>query len=72
MYINVSAAATVTLEDDKAGGDEAIWKGEYAANSGVTIHFGEMYPLASGEDAADLLVTTSAGNIYITVVGYEV
>lgn len=72
MYLNVSAAATVTLEDDKAGGDEAIWKGEYAANSGVTIYFGEQYPLASGEDAADLLITTTAGNVYVTVVGYEV
>jgi hypothetical protein len=72
MYLNVSAAATVTLEDDKAGGDEAIWKGEYAANSGVTIYFGEKYPLASGEDAADLIVTTSAGNIYCTVTGYEI
>jgi hypothetical protein len=72
MYINVSAAATVTLEDDKAGGDEAIWKGEYAANSGVTIYFGEKYPLASGEDAADLLITTSAGNVYVTVTGYEI
>lgn len=72
MFINTSAAATVTFEDDKAGGDEAIMKMELAANSGMTINFGEQYPLASGEDAADLLVTTSAGNIYITVTGYEI
>ena len=72
MHINSSAAATVTLEDDKAGGDEAIWKMDMAANSGETINFSEMYPLASGEDAADLIVTTSAGNIYITVTGYEI
>lgn len=72
MYIQTSAAATVTLEDDLAAGDSAIWKGEYAANGGATIHFGEKYPLASGEDAADLIVTTSAGNIYITVTGYEI
>jgi hypothetical protein len=72
MFINVSAAATVTFEDDKAGGDEAVMKMELAANSGMTINFGELYPLASGEDAADLIVTTSAGNIYITVTGYEV
>lgn len=72
MYINVSAAATVTLEDDLAGGDSAVWKGEYAANSGITIHFGEKYPLASGEDAADLIITTSAGNVYVTVTGYEI
>lgn len=72
MYLNVSAACTVTLEDDKAGGDDPVWKGEYAANSGVTIYFGEQYPMASGEDAADLLITTTAGNVYVTVTGYEV
>lgn len=72
MFINVSAAATITLEDDKAGGDEAVMKMELAANSGTVVNFGEKYPLASGEDAADLLVTTSAGNVYITVTGYEI
>lgn len=72
LVINVSAAATVTLEDDKAGGDEAVAKWEFAANSGVVINFGEKYPLASGEDAADLLITTSAGNVYVTCTGYEV
>jgi len=72
MYIQTSAAATITLEDDKAGGDDPVWKGEIAANSGVTLSFTEHYPMASGEDAADLIVTTSAGNIYITAVGYEV
>lgn len=72
MYINISAAATITLEDDKAGGDDPVWKGEFAANSGVAIFFGENYPLASGEDAADLIITTSAGNVYVTVTGYEI
>lgn len=72
MFINVSAAATVTLEDDLAAGDSAVMKMELAANSGTVINFGEKYPLASGEDAADLLVTTSAGNIYITITGYEI
>lgn len=72
MYIQTSAAATITLEDDKAGGDVPVWKGEIAANSGVTLSFTEKYPMASGEDAADLIVTTSAGNVYITCVGYEI
>lgn len=72
MYLQTSADATVTLEDDKSGGDEAIWKGELKAGSGITINFDRMYPLASGEDAADLTVTTSAGNIYITCTGYEI
>lgn len=72
MFINVSAAATVTFEDDKSGGDEAVMKMELAANSGVAYNFSEMYPLSSGEDAADLIVTTSAGNVYITVTGYEI
>ena len=71
IYINVSAAVTVTLEDDLAAGDAAIWKGELAANSGVVMTFPEKYPWASGEDASDLLVTSTAGNIYITVSGME-
>jgi hypothetical protein len=70
IYIQVSAAATVTLEDDKAGGDEVIWKSELAANSGWSHPF--KTPWFSGEDAADLIITTSAGNVYVTVVGYEI
>lgn len=72
MYIQTSAAATITLEDDKAGGDDPVWKGELAANSGVTLSFTEKYPMASGEDAADLTITTSAGNCYVTCVGFEI
>lgn len=72
LYLNVSAASTVTLEDDKSGGDDPVWKGELAANSGVVLTFPEKYPMASGEDAADLTVTATAGTVYITVVGYEV
>lgn len=72
LFLNVSAAATITLEDDLAGGDSAVMKMELAANSGVAIPFGELYPLTSGEDAADLIITTTAGNIYVTAVGYEI
>ncbi len=71
IAINVSAAATVTLEDDLAGGDVVVYKAELAANSGVILPLGDV-PMFSGEDAADLMVTTSAGNVYITVVGYEI
>ena len=70
IYINISAAATITLEDDLVAGDSAVWKGEFAANSGWSHSFST--PLFSGEDAADLLITTSAGNVYVTVVGYEI
>jgi hypothetical protein len=70
IFIQVSAAATVTLEDDLAGGDSPVWKAELAANSGWSHSF--ITPLFSGEDAADLIITTSAGNVYCTVVGYEV
>ena len=70
IFINVSAAATVTLEDDLVAGDSAVWKAELAANSGWSHSFHT--PLFSGEDAADLIVTTSAGNVYITVTGYEI
>lgn len=72
IIINVSAACTLTLEDDLIAGDSVVMKMELAANSGVAYNFTEKYPLASGEDAADLLVTTSAGNVYITAIGYEV
>lgn len=70
IFINVSAAATVTLEDDKTGGDDPVWKAELAANSGWSHSF--KTPLYSGEDAADLIITTSAGNVYVTVTGYEI
>lgn len=70
IFIQVSAAATVTLEDDLAGGDAAIWKAELAANSGWSHSFHT--PWYSGEDAADLIITTSAGNVYVTVTGYEI
>lgn len=72
LYINVSAAATVTLEDDLAAGDNVRWKGELAANSGVVLTYDKEHPFSSGEDAADLLITTSAGNVYVQAVGYEV
>lgn len=70
IFIQVSAAATVTLEDDLAAGDSAIWKAELAANSGWSHSFNT--PWFSGEDAADLIITTSAGNVYVTAVGYEI
>lgn len=70
IFINVSAAATVTLEDDLAAGDSAIWKAELAANSGWSHSFNT--PLYSGEDQADLLITTTAGNCYVCCTGYEI
>ena len=72
LFVQVSAAATVTIEDDLAAGDAAVLKMELAANSGISIPFPDKYPMASAEDAADLLITTSAGNVYVTVVGYEI
>jgi hypothetical protein len=72
MKINVSAACTVTLEDDLAAGDSVIDKNEFAANSGITYVFDKEHPWCSGEDAADLLITTTAGNVYVLCVGYEV
>lgn len=70
LIVSVSAATTVTLEDDKAGGDAVVLKVDLAANGGFCKRF--VTPLASGEDAADLIVTTTAGNLYITATGYEV
>jgi len=70
LIINVSAAATVTFEDDLGAGDAAVMKFELAANSGISHSF--KTPWFSGEDAADLIVTTTAGNVYICLTGYEV
>jgi hypothetical protein len=72
LYFQTSADATITFEDDKAGGDDPVLKGEYKAGSGAILTFDEKYPFASGEDAADFTVTTSAGNIYVACVGYEI
>lgn len=72
LIFQTSADATITFEDDKAAGDDAVLKGEFKAGSGMALTFDEKYPFASGEDAADLMVTTSAGNIYISIVGYEI
>lgn len=72
LIFQVSADATVTFEDDKAGGDDPVLKGEFKAGSGLALTFDEKYPFASGEDAADFMVTTSAGNIYVACVGYEI
>lgn len=72
LKIQVSAACTVTIEDDLAAGDAVVDKYEFAANSGITLNFDKDYPLASAEDAADLLITTTAGNVYVLAVGYEV
>jgi hypothetical protein len=70
LIINVSADATVTLEDDLTAGDSPVFKAELAANSGLPHSFNT--PLFSGEDAADLTITTSAGNVYVTITGYEI
>ena len=70
IVLNVSAACVVTLEDDLVAGDSPVLKLDIAANSGIAHHFGS-FPLFSGEDAADLLITTTAGNVYVTVTGYE-
>ena len=70
MILSISAAATITLEEDLAAGDSVRIKYELAANGGVSTNF--QTPLHGTEDDADLLITTSAGNIYITVTGYEI
>lgn len=70
ISLTVSAAATVTLEWDKSAGDEAIAGWDLAANGGVSMNL--QTPLVCSEDDADLIVTTSAGNVKVTVVGYEI
>ena len=70
LIINVSAAATVTLEDDLTAGDSVVFAAALAANSGIAHSF--TTPLYSGEDAADLLITVTAGTVYVCVTGYEI
>jgi len=70
IFINVSIAATVILEDDLDAGDSVVWKAELAANSGWSHPF--KTPLFSGENGADLVITTDGGNVYVMVVGYEI
>ena len=69
LFIGVSAASTVTLEDDLTAGDSPVFKMEFASNSGVALPFDPA--LFSGEDASDLLITSTAGNVYVTVTGWE-
>jgi hypothetical protein len=38
----------------------------------VVLPFSAEYPWTSAEDAADLIITTTAGNVYVTAVGYEI
>lgn len=68
MFV-VSAAATVTFEDDLAAGDDFVFGGDFAANGGACQSL--QTPLQSGEADADLILTTSAGNIKGFVSGYE-
>lgn len=70
LAINLTAASTVTVEDDLGAGDSVVYKAAFAANSGVVLPFPT--PMFSGEDAADLIVTSTAGDIYVTAVGYEI
>jgi len=70
IIMSVSAAATVTLEDDKSAGDAVVLALDLAANGGVSTNL--QTPIVSEEADADLIITTSAGNVKITVVGYEI
>ena len=70
IFIGVSSDCVVTLEDDLAAGDSPFWKMELAANSGWSHRYAT--PLFSGEDEADLIITTSGGSVYATISGYEI
>ena len=58
IFVGISTAATITLEDDLTAGDSIVWAMDAAANSGWSKHFAT--PLFSGENGADLLITTTA------------
>jgi hypothetical protein len=69
IVVSISAAATITFEEDNSGGDIIRHAVDFGAAGVYTAHFDP--PLFSTEDAADLLVTTTAGNVKVTVTGYE-
>lgn len=70
IFINVSAPSVVTLEDDNSGGDVVVWSADLAGNSGWSHSFNT--PLFSGQDAADLIITSTAGTVRVMVAGYEI
>jgi hypothetical protein len=69
LAMTTSAAATVTLQWDKTGGDEDVMAFDLAANGGVSMNL--QTPIVCTEDDADLIITTSAGNVKIMISGYE-
>lgn len=71
IFINTEVDSTITLEDDLVAGDSVVWKAILSATSGWSHSF--TTPLYSGEDGADLLITTSgAGGVFVTITGYEI
>lgn len=69
FYYTTSAAAAVSFEDDRGAGDVFMFGGDHAANGGGSANL--RTPIFSGEADADLIVTTSAGNLKGYVTGYE-
>ncbi len=67
IIFTTSEAATVTLFYDDNAEDNRIVDGDFAANSGIAHSF---RPVTLPRNKP-LLVTTSAGNLKIVVVGYE-
>lgn len=65
-----SATTTLLLEEDKTAGDEAVMYLDLAANGGLSTNL--QSPLFGTENDADLVVTTSAGNLKGVVIGYEI
>lgn len=70
IIMSTSAAATITFEEDKTGGDAVVFAVDLAANGGVSSNL--QTPIYGEEDDADLVVTTTAGNVKIIVAGYEI
>lgn len=70
ITLTTSAAATVTLEEDKVAGDEVVMAWDLAANGGVSLNL--QTPRVASEADADLIVTTTAGNLKLFVSGYEI
>jgi hypothetical protein len=69
IFVGVSEASTVTLKDALVTGKTPIFKHEFAANSGWSHSF--RTPLSSLGIDSNLIVSSTAGNIYITITGYE-
>lgn len=68
LHFTVSAAATVSITEGNDAATTRILYGDFAANSGISTTFTIPLKLAI---SSVLRITTSAGNVKVTAIGFE-